>query len=106
MGPHDPYMGEYSRLISSILRGLLPFKLHGVFPVADVRYVAAGHAAVMQPGRGARRHLLTGVDTPGEELVGALRRVTGRRLPTLPSTAAMALAVGRLADALQRVLLA
>jgi nucleoside-diphosphate-sugar epimerase len=104
MGPHDPYMGESARLIYSILRRLVPFQLHGVFPVADVRYVADGHAAVLEPGRGARRYLLTGVDTPGEQLLAALRRVTGRRLPALPAPPPLALAAGRAADALQRVL--
>lgn len=68
MGANDPHMGESARLIASILRGPVPFQLNGVLPIADVRYVAAGHAAVMEPGRGPRRYLLTGIDTPGASL--------------------------------------
>jgi nucleoside-diphosphate-sugar epimerase len=104
LGPHDPYMGESASLICSILRGRVPFKLNGVFPIADVRYVADAHAAVLEPGRGARRYLLTGVDTPGDRLLATLRRLTGRRLPALPAPAPLALATGRASDALQRVL--
>jgi dihydroflavonol-4-reductase len=103
MGPNDPHMGESARLIASVLRRQLPFRLNGVLPIADVRYVAAGHAAVMEPGRGPRRYLLTGVDTAGGELAAALRRVTGRRLIALPSPQAMTLAAARLADMLQRI---
>lgn len=104
LGPHDPYMGESASLISSILRGRVPFKLGGVFPIADVGYVADGHAAMMEPGRGARRYLLTGVDTHGVQLRATLRRLTGRRLPALPAPTPLALATGRAADALARVL--
>jgi dihydroflavonol-4-reductase len=103
-GPHDAYMGESASLIRSILRGRVPFKLNGVFPITDVRYVADGHAAVLEPGRGPRRYLLTGVDTHGEQLLAALRRLTGRRLPALPAPAPLALATGRAADALARLL--
>ncbi|MDP9135570.1 MAG: NAD-dependent epimerase/dehydratase family protein [Actinomycetota bacterium] len=103
MGANDPHMGESARLIASILRGQVPFQLNGVLPIADVRYVAAGHAAVMEPGRGSRRYLLTGIDTPGGELAAALRRVTGRRLIALPSPQVMTLAAARLADMLQRI---
>ncbi len=103
LGPNDPHMGESTRLIASILRGRVPFQLSGVLPIADVRYVAAGHAAVMEPGLGARRYLLTGIDTSGAELAAALRRVIGRRLIALPSPQVMTLAVARLADTLQRI---
>ena len=103
MGPDDPHMGEGARLIASILRGQLPFQLNGVLPIADVRYVAAGHAAAMKSGRGPRRYLLTGIDTPGGELAAALRRVTGRRLIALPSPQGITLAAAKLADMLQRI---
>jgi len=104
VGPHDPYMGESARLIALILRGRLPFKLHGMLPIADARYVAEGHAAMLAPGRGARSYLLTGVDTPGDEFLATLRRITGRRLPVLPVPAALELATGRVSDTLQRAL--
>jgi hypothetical protein len=47
----------------------VPFRLNGVLPIADVRYVASGHAAVMEPGRGPRR------------LADTLQRIAPARLP-------------------------
>jgi nucleoside-diphosphate-sugar epimerase len=103
VGPNDPNHGESNRFVASILRGLVPFRFQGVLPVADVRYVAAGHAATMRPGQGPRRYLLTGIDTTGGELFDALRRVTGRRLPAVPSPHPVTLTGGFLAEAVQRL---
>lgn len=104
VGPHDPYLGESNRLILSMLRGQAPVRLDGVIPVADVRYVAAAHAAMLQRGLGARRYLVTGLDTPAEDLRQALRLLTSRRLPAVRSPQSMTLASGRIADAVQRIL--
>jgi dihydroflavonol-4-reductase len=81
-GPHDPHMGETTAIARMILRGRMPV-LPGRMPVVDVRDVAAGHAAVMQPGAGPRRFLLTGEDLSFAELFDTVRRVTGRRLRAL-----------------------
>lgn len=103
VGPDDPRHGESNRFLEAVLRDRVPFRLGGVFPVADVRYVAAGHAATLAPGRGPRRYLLTGRDVPGAELRAELRRLTGRRLPALPAPRWLQLLGGRLADLGQRL---
>ena len=102
MGPHDPHFGESQRFIVSILRGRIPFKLDGVFPIADVRYVGAAHAAVMQAGHGADRYLLTGHDTSGDD---HSRRCVDSRLSAdrASSLQPMTLLAGKVADAVERV---
>ena len=102
VGPNDPNLGESNRLIQAMLSGHMPFELHGVFPIADVRYVAAAHAAMMQRGHGARRYLVSGLDTPAEELRQGLRTLTQRRLPAFPAPHALVSKIGKMADMLQR----
>lgn len=104
LGPHDPYVGESTRLVLSLLRGQIPMRLHGVLPVADVRYVATAHAAMMEPHRGARRYLVAGRDIDAEDLRSALGRLTGRRLRALPAPRSAALIGGKVADTIQRIL--
>ena len=41
--------------IAMTLRNRVPFALAGGWPVADVRYVADAHVAMLVPGRGSRR---------------------------------------------------
>ncbi len=104
LGPHDPYVGESTRLVLSLLRGQVPMRLHGVLPIADVRYVATAHAAMMEPGRGPRRYLVTGHDTDAEDLRAELGRLTGRKLRALPAPRSAALIGGKIADTVQRML--
>jgi dihydroflavonol-4-reductase len=72
VGPDDPYFGETAFTLAMILRNRMPFALPGGWPIADVRYVANGHAAILEPGRGPRRYFLTGrwrstnIDCPTE----------------------------------------
>ena len=101
-GPHDPYFGDTAFTIAMILRNRLPFALPGGWPVSDVRYVAAAHAAMLEAGRGPRRYLVTGHYTAWNELQASLRRLTGRRLPALPTPGPLARASGRAMDTLQR----
>jgi nucleoside-diphosphate-sugar epimerase len=102
-GPNDPYCGESCRLLQVLLHNRAPFVVPGTLPITDVRYVAAGIAAVVEPGKGPRRYLLGGHDTTWRQLFGQLRRLTGRRLPGLPTPRLVALGTARSLDALQRV---
>jgi dihydroflavonol-4-reductase len=102
-GPHDPYFGDTAFTLAMILRDRVPFALPGGWPVADVRYVADAHAAMLEPGRGPRRYFLGGHYTTWRDLYAALRRLTGRRLPAVPTPGALARASGRAMDALQRL---
>jgi hypothetical protein len=103
VGPDDPYFGETAFTIAMMLRNRMPFALPGGWPIADVYYVAAGHAAILEPGRGPRRYFLTGHWRTWRELYASLRRLTGRRLPTVPTPGFLARASGRAMDGLQRL---
>jgi nucleoside-diphosphate-sugar epimerase len=102
-GPHDPYFGETDFTIAMMLRNRMPFAVPGGWPIADVRYVANGHAAMLEPGRGPRRYFLTGHWRTWKELYASLRRLTGRRLPTVPTPGFLARAGGRAMDGMQRL---
>jgi dihydroflavonol-4-reductase len=103
-GPHDPYCGESCRLLSGILGNRIPFSIRGSLPIADVRYVAAVLAAAVDPDKGPRRFMVGGHDTTWKELFAMLRRLTGRRLPTMPTPRPVALGFGRAMDGVQRLL--
>jgi nucleoside-diphosphate-sugar epimerase len=103
LGPHDPYFGETAFTLAMMLRNRMPFAVPGGWPIADVRYVANGHAAILEPGRGPRRYFLTGHWRTWKELYASLRRLTGRRLPTVPTPGFLARASGRAMDGLQRL---
>jgi dihydroflavonol-4-reductase len=103
-GPLDPYCGESCRLLSGILRRRLPFAISGSLPIADVRYVAAVLAATIEPDKGPRRFMVGGHDTGWNPLFAMLRRLTGRRLPTIPTPRPVALGFGRVMDGVQRFL--
>jgi dihydroflavonol-4-reductase len=102
-GPMDPSCGESCRLLSVLLRNRAPFLIPGVLPITDVRYVAAGLAAAVEPGEGPRRYLIGGHDTTWRELIETLRRLTGRRLPAIPTPKVVALGTARLLDGAQRI---
>jgi nucleoside-diphosphate-sugar epimerase len=103
VGPEDPYFGETAFTIAMILRNRMPFALPGGWPIADVRYVANGHAAILEPGRGPRRYFLTGHWRTWKELYASFRQVTGRRLPTVPTPGFLGRASGHAMDGLQRL---
>jgi nucleoside-diphosphate-sugar epimerase len=102
-GRDDPYFGETAFTIAMMLRNRMPFALPGGWPIADVRYVANAHAAILKPGQGPRRYLLTGHWRTWKELYASLRDLTGRRLPAVPTPGFLGRASGRAMDGLQRL---
>jgi dihydroflavonol-4-reductase len=104
LGPHDPKLGDQTARLRNALRGLLPVWPTGGFPIGDVRDTAALHAALMEPGQGPRRVFAPGVYVSTRDLVGALRGLTGRALPTAYLPARALLPLGRLASAAQQLL--
>jgi nucleoside-diphosphate-sugar epimerase len=79
LGPHDPHLGEGPLGVRDMLRGRWPLLPRGRLPLVDVRDVGALHAAVLRPGRGARRYLLAGPPVETVDLVGLVGELTGRR---------------------------
>jgi nucleoside-diphosphate-sugar epimerase len=102
-GPHDPYLGDTDFAIAMILRGRIPFAMAGGWPVADVGYVAEGHARILDRPDVPHRYMLCGHYVTWREMYAALRRVTGRRLRAIPTPLFVALAGGWMMDGLQRV---
>ncbi len=101
VGPHDPYLGDSNRaLLQDAKSGLA---MRGGGPIVDVRDVAAVHAAVMEPGRGPRRFMITGHYVAMPDLIAMLQQITGRRTRIVAMPDGVVLAVGRVADLLQRL---
>ena len=100
VGPDDPTMGEGMATVARVLRGRVPALPPGGMEIVDVRDIAAAHVAAMEAGRGPRRFFLTGHHRSARELVGELRRITGRRLPVAPVPTALAAAACRVGDLL------
>jgi dihydroflavonol-4-reductase len=104
LGPHDPHLSDTVRAFRDVLRGRWPLLPHGRLTLVDVRDVAALHAAVLRPGRGARRYLLASPAVALVELVGLLGELTGRRLPQTTAPDWLLRGSGRLVDRVQRLL--
>lgn len=101
VGPDDPYLGDSNRVIADFAKGGLAMR--GGSLTVDVRDVAAVHAAVMEPGRGPRRYMITGHYMALPELVAMLHEIAGRRGRIVAMPAGAALAAGRMADMMQRI---
>lgn len=102
-GPHDPHLGETSRLALLALAGRLPALAPGTVAVSDVRDLAAVHAALAVPGRGARRYPVGGGNLPVVEIMRTAVRLTERRLPVVTVPAPVAAASAVAGQALARV---
>ncbi|MDH2424472.1 NAD-dependent epimerase/dehydratase family protein [Sphaerisporangium sp. TRM90804] len=104
LGPHDPNLGDQTTRVRDILRGLMPFRPLGGFPVGDVRDTAALHARIVDsPGGGPDRHFGPNRYLTIRRFVQELREVTGRSLPGIVLPARAMIPVGLLADLVQRV---
>lgn len=109
-GPHDPGPGEMLHSMRNFLGNMYAFRMprRASLPITDVEWAARAHAAIFRGSAAAlpsRRITLSGRYAPWSELFDAFRSITGKRLPLIfPSPAPMALAMGRLLDALQRIL--
>ncbi len=101
IGPDDPYLGQSNRWIVQFVNSGLTMR--GGCPWVDVRDVAEVHAAVMEPGRGPRRYMITGHYIAFKDLTAMLHEITGRhgRIVAIPPGAARAF--GRVADLFQHI---
>lgn len=102
-GPHDPGIGENTRLIRLALRSPVVALPGGGINVVDVRDLAQVHARIIEPGKGPRRYM-AGRFMTTKEITEAAGRVTGRDLRFRKIPGPIALAVGRVSDVLQRVI--
>ena len=101
IGPHDPYLGDSNRSVADFAKSGMAMRGGG--PLIDVRDVAAVHAAVMQPGRGPRRFMITGHYVSMPDLMAMLQQITGRRHRIVAMPDGLTVALGRVADLMQRL---
>lgn len=101
IGPHDPDLGESNRTMVGFINNGLTMGGGGMW--VDVRDVAKVHAAVVEPGRGSRRYMITGHYIALKDLTVMLREITGHpgRIVVVPVGAAEA--IGRMADYVQHI---
>jgi nucleoside-diphosphate-sugar epimerase len=87
IGPHDPYLGASNRTMAEFATSGVTMRGGGMW--VDVRDVAKVHA-VMEPGRGPRRYMITGHHITLPDLAAALREIAGHpgRIVVLPAGAA------------------
>jgi dihydroflavonol-4-reductase len=104
LGPHDPHLGDFTSVARDVLRGRMPFVPRGATPMVDVRDVAAVHAALMEPGRGQRRYMVSGGYVTLRDLASEAARLTGRRIPAVEVPGGPLLATGRAADRVAQAL--
>jgi nucleoside-diphosphate-sugar epimerase len=104
LGPHDPHFGESAQLVESLLRGLVPLRPSGGFPIVDVRDLAQAVSVAMEAGRGPRRYLVGGRFITLSALANRLSEITGRPIRGIDVPAGVLLPGLRLIDILQRYL--
>jgi len=101
IGPDDPYLGVSSRFLVQVAKSRVTMR--GGLPLVDIRDVVKVHAAVMEPGRGARRYMITGHYVALPDLTAMLRQITGRRGRIVTIPAGLAQTAGRVTDYVQRL---
>ena len=103
LGPHDPHWGEGPQVVKNVLMNPMNMFPPGGLQFVDVRDVAKIHAAVMEPKRGPRRFMATGIFSTPREIASNLSSVTGRnvRLLTLPAWSLWGTVM--LADTVQKI---
>ena len=102
--PAGSAFGESAVGVEKLLQyGFTPTSA-GAWPIIDVRDLAAVHAACLEPGLGPRRFLVGGQHTPLPAVMASLRRLTGRRLPSLAIPGVALRQLGRAVDTATRVL--
>src|SRR5690606_15275947 len=102
-GPHDPGLGESSRLARDVARGRVPVGAPGAGARVDVRGLARVHVGCLRVHGGPRRYRAPGEQRTMRALLASVAALAGRRAPlgTMPRRACRA--AGRAMDALQRV---
>ena len=101
IGPNDPSLGQSNRFIAEFINSGVT--VSGGSSWVDVRDVAKVHGAVMAPGRGGRRYMITGHYVTAADLTAMLHEITGRRGRIVAVPASAARAAGRVADLVQRI---
>lgn len=104
LGPCDPRLTDQNVRLRNRLRGLTPLWPSGGFPIGDVRDTAGLHAALVTGQvRGRNRYFGPNRYLTTRQYLDAVRKATGRRLPTAFAPARALLPFAALASTVQRV---
>jgi dihydroflavonol-4-reductase len=102
IGPHDPYLGDSSMLLRDLVKSRRPIAF-GSLGWVDARDVAAAHAALMTPGHGPRRVMLSGHDVQAADVARRAAAVTGQSSKPVTPPVPVLRALGRVFDALGKL---
>jgi nucleoside-diphosphate-sugar epimerase len=103
-GPYDPNLGPNLQAVITNYEAGTPIVKGSGWSVVDVRDVADLVAAATASGRGPRRYVLGGHNPDTDQLNRVLTEVGGRKVRRIPMPGALLRGVGRLNDAVMRVL--
>jgi len=98
----DSY-GELAMGFVSMLKSGCLVTNAGGFVIVDVRDVAAGLVAALQPGRGPRRFIFGSRMCWLPEVGALIRELTGRRFPVLPIPGSVFRGLGQTTDVIRRI---
>jgi nucleoside-diphosphate-sugar epimerase len=100
--PAGDAVGEVAEGFISMLRSGFVALHDGGVQIVDVRDVAAVLVATLSPGAGPRRFMAGGELVSLREIGAILRRLTGRRMPVLPTPGAVFRGLGHVVDTVRR----
>jgi nucleoside-diphosphate-sugar epimerase len=100
--PAGDAVGEVAEGFVSMLKSGFVALSDGGVGIVDVRDVAAALAATLTPGAGPRRFMAGGDLVSLREIGAILRRLTGRRMPVLPTPGAVFRGLGHVMDGVRR----
>lgn len=100
--PAGSASGEVAEGFVSMLKTGFIALNDGAFGIVDVRDLAAVLAASLTAGPGPRRYMAGGVFTTLPEIGVILRRLTGRRMPVMPTPGVVFRGLGHLVDGIRR----
>ena len=101
--PAGDAVGEVAEGFLSMLKSGFVALNDGAVGIVDVREIATALAATLTPGAGPRRFMAGGDLVSLHEIGAILRRLTGRRIPVLPTPGAVFRGLGRMTDQIRRV---
>ncbi len=96
-------LGEVAEGFVSMLRTGCVVVSDGAVGIIDVRDLARAIVATLTPGAGPRRFMAGGELVTLAEIGAILRRLTGRRMPVLPTPGAVLRGLGHVSDTVRRV---
>ncbi len=100
--PAGDQFGEAAEGVAGAVRLRVVPGRKAAWTLVDVRDLGSVHAALLQPGHGARRYMVGGQRLGVRELATQLSAASGRRLRVLPVPDGLLRGAGRLADRTRR----